>query len=304
MTIRNKKPIALGAGAALIFAFAAAGLSQPGRHSVKRLVAAITGATTPQTPAAAATATPDVEQRARTHHGWAATVLDSISRGSITFYDRTGVVTRQGTLLMYRKFPNMLRVELTSGQSAANITGFDGTNPWTAGQTTLTSAVARDIRQWLRCSPERLFLTRAAGAVYREPGRRVEDHRPPTPWQGAADLAQPREYDQAEMIDLVGPLTPTQGPVDRRRVTYLIDRQTSLVAAARWFEPANPSQAADAPGMGLVETRVDFGLWRDVAGVQWPYEITHWSGGQVDFRVQLTSVQLNQNPAANLFQKP
>jgi len=304
MHAKNRKTIVFAAGISIVFALAAAGLSQPGRRSVEKLVAAITGASAPQTPAATTTAAPDVEQRARSHHGWSTSVLDSVQRGSITYYDGSGAASRQGTLVMYRKFPGMVRVELTAGSSPTNITGFDGTNPWASGQTTLTAAAARDIRQWLRCGPERMFLTRAGGAVYREPGRRVEDHRPPTPWEGAVDLAQPKEFDQAELIDLIGSLTPTQGPVDRRRVTYLIDRQTSLVAAARWFEPANPSQSADTPAIGLVETRVDFGVWRDVAGVQWPFEITHWSGGKVDFRVQLTGVQMNQSPPASLFQHP
>jgi hypothetical protein len=304
MQAKNRKTIVFAAGIAIVFALAAAGLSQPGRHSVQRLVAAITGTSPLQAPAATTTTAPDVEQRARSHHGWSATVLDAVQRGSVTWYDQTGAMTRSGSFVMYRKFPSLVRVELTAGQSPVAISGFDGTTPWASGQTALTAAAARDIRQWLRCSPERMFLTRAAGAVYREPGRRVEDHRPPTPWQGAVDLAQPREYDQAEMIDLVGSLTPTQGPIDRRRVTYLIDRQTSLVAAARWFEPANPGQSADTLGVGLVETRVDFGAWRDVAGVQWPFEITHWSGGKVDFRVQLTGVQMNQSPADSLFQHP
>jgi hypothetical protein len=304
MWTRKRKTIALGAGAALVCLLAAAGLSQPGRHSVQRLLAVITGrhgAGLLLSPAAASSS--DVEQRARSHHGWSAAVLDAVQHGSITSYDRSGAITHQATLVVYRKYPDLLRVESTTGQTT-QVVGFDGTSPWTPGPTSLTAAAARDIRQWLRCSPERIFLTRSAGAAYREPGRRVEDHTPPTPWQAAVDLAQPREYDQAELADLIGPLTPVQGPVDRRSVTYLIDRQTSLIAAARWMDPANPSLSAATAGVSLVETRVEFGVWRDVAGVQWPYEITHWSGGKVDFRVQLTSVQMNQNPLDSLFQKP
>ena len=177
------------------------------------------------------------------------------------------------------------------------------------GATSLTAAAARATSaSGLRCSPERLFLTRSAGAAYRELGRRVEDHHPTTPWHPAVDLAQPRKYDQVELADLIGPVTPVQGAADRRSVTYLVDRETSLIAAARWLEPADATQSAAGPGVSLnaslVETRVDFGLWRDVAGVQWPYEITHWSGGKVDFRGQLTSVRMNQSPADSFFQKP
>ena len=293
---------ALAAGAAVVMSLAAACLSQPCRTSVQKLIAAVTGAAHGQAPTTPAPAT-DVEQRARAHHGWSTTVLDSVAHGSLTRYDRTGAITSQGTFVIYRKFPVLLRVEVTVG-TTTSISGFDSTNPRQSGQTALSSAAARDIRAWLRSGPEWMFLSRASGAAYREPGRRVEDHRPPTPWQPSIDLGQAREYDQAELIDLIGPLTPTQGPVDRRRVTYLVDRQTSLVAAARWLEPANPSQDPTTAGASQIETRVDFGVWRDLAGVQWPYQITHWSGGAVDYRVQLTSVQMNQNPAGSMFQKP
>jgi hypothetical protein len=302
MRLRNRKGL-VSFGAVLVFLLAAAGVSQPGRQSARRLLAALGGTPTTAVPSAssASASAPDVEQRARAHHGWGPTILDSVAKGSITWYDRSGATTRQGTLVVYRKFPDLLRVEVTANQTT-EVSGFDATNPWRSGQASLADAAARDIRQWLRCSPERLFLTKGLGAGYREPGRRVEDHIPPTPWQGPVDLAQAREYDQVELIDLIGPAAPLKGAVDRRRVTYLIDRQTSLVAAARWLEPADATQSAQNPNTRLVETRIDFSRWRDVAGVQWPYAITHWSGGRVDFRVALTGVQMNQNLAAPLFQ--
>jgi hypothetical protein len=256
--LKNKKKTAFAAGVSILLTLGAAGLSQPGQHSVHKLLAALSGTPTaretPASPPPAATTAPDVEQRARAHHGWGPTVLDSVAKGSITWYNRSGAITRQGTLVIYRKFPDLLRVEVTSNQTT-EVSGFDATNPWRSGQASLADAAARDIRQWLRCSPERLFLTRGLGAGYREPGRRVEDHIPPTPWQGAVDLAQAREYDQAELFDLIGPATLTTGAVDRRRVTYLVDRQTSLIAAARWLEPDDPKQSADSPGTRLVETR-------------------------------------------------
>ena len=302
MRLRNRKAL-VSFGAVLVFLLAAAGLSQPGRQSARRLLAAFggtPGTATPTAPSAPATP-PDVEQRARAHHGWGPTILDSVAKGSITWYDRSGATTRQGTLVIYRKFPNLLRVEVTSNQTT-DVTGFDGTTAWRAGQASLTDAAVRDIRQWLRSSPERLFVTRDAGAVYREPGRRVEDHRPAVPGQGAVEFDQTREYDQAELIDLIGPAAPTKGVIDRRRLTYLVDRQTSLIAAARWLEPADASQIADSPNTRSLETRVEFSLWRDVVGVQWPYGITHWSGGRVDFQVNLTQVLLNQHPLDKLFQ--
>jgi len=308
MRLRGRSSL-VSLGVVFLFLLAAAGLSQPGRQSARKLLAALGG--TPPTTAAPSTpsitaapgASFDVEQRARAHHGWGPTILDSVAKGSITWYDRSGATTRQGTLVIYRKFPDLLRVEVTSNQTT-DVSGFDGTNSWRSGQASLTDAAARDIRQWLRCSPERLFLTRGLGGAYREPGRRVEDHVPPTPWQGPVDLGQAREYDQAELIDLIGPSVSVKGPIDRRRVTYLVDRQTSLIAAARWLQPADATQSADSPNARLVETRVEFSLWRDVAGVQWPYGITHWSGGRVDFQVNLTQVLLNQHPLDKLFQAP
>jgi hypothetical protein len=306
MKYQDNKRKMLIASAVAIFLAGVVGLSQPGRRSAQKLLAAVTGSGPSRIDPASgrgtvAATSPDVAQRALTHHGWTAAILDSVAKGTITWYDRSGSTTRQSSLVVYRKFPDLLRVEVTSG-ATADISGFDGTIAWKSGQSSLDDATARDIRQWLRCSPERLFLTRGLGAGYREPGRRVEDHIPPTPWQGAVDLAQAREYDQAELIDLIGPATLTTGTVDRRRLTYLVDRQTSLIAAARWLEPADPKQSADSPGTRLVETQVDFSLWRDVGGVQWPYQIAHWSGGRVDFRVNLTQVLLNQHPLDKLFQ--
>ena len=306
MAIRNRKAVTFSAGVVVLFALAAVGLSQPGRQSVSRLLSVLTGAKTDYVTQSSTGAYPipanSVAQRAYTHHGWSPAVLDCIEKGSVTWYDQTGAVTRQGTLAVYRKFPNLLRVEITG--STPSVIGFDGNNPWQAGQSSLNATAVRDVEQWIRYSPERLFTAFGLGAAYRESGRYVEDHIPPTPWQGAVDLDQPREYDQAEMIDLIGPSTQVKGAPNQRRVTYLVDRQTSLIYSARWLEPADPSQSAMTRSTSLIATRVDFGLWRNVSGVQWPYQITHWSGGKVDFQVNLTSVQLNQNPAATLFQHP
>jgi hypothetical protein len=156
--LKNKKPIAFAAGVAILFALGAAGLSQPGQNSVHKLLAALSGAPTaretPASPPPAATP-PDVEQRARAHHGWGPNILDSVAKGSITWYDRSGAITRQGGLVIYRKFPDLLRVEVTANQTT-EVSGFDATNPWRSGQAILADAAARDIRQWLRCSPERL----------------------------------------------------------------------------------------------------------------------------------------------------
>ncbi|MGH9826408.1 MAG: hypothetical protein ACREDR_24535, partial [Blastocatellia bacterium] len=184
MAHRNRKAAALGAGAAVVFALAIAGLSEPGRRSMNSLVSAMTrrdsGVVAQSSAGVAPSPSPDVGQRAQSHHGWKASILDAVEHGTITQYDQTGAVTNQANLVVYRKFPNMLRVEVTGG-SAPSVVGFDGNSPWTSGQASLNAGLVRDIEQWLRCSPEWFFLTRTAGAAYREPGRRVEDHIPPTP---------------------------------------------------------------------------------------------------------------------------
>jgi hypothetical protein len=41
-----------------------------------------------------------------------------------------------------------------------------------------------------------------------------------------------------------------------------------------------------------------------VSGVLWPFEIIKWTGGRVEFRLQVTQLQVNQSLPATLFQAP
>jgi hypothetical protein len=229
-------------------------------------------------------------------------VLNSVARGVITTYDRNGEVTGHNGITIYRKYPDRLRVELGVG-TQVEAQGFDHQQAWKAGATSLTAQQARDIRAWLRASPERLFVTRG-GSSYREVGRRVEDYRPATPWQGPTRQG-PTVLEQVEVEDIIGPVAANRRQsADRRLVDYYIDKENAVVVAARWLEPEDPQQVADDPATSSLDVRLDFATWSQVEGVLWPMQVTHWLGGRVDFRIDLESVQLNQQMPDTLFQNP
>jgi hypothetical protein len=162
----------------------------------------------------------DLESRARARHGWNAGVLNSVMRGIVVFYQSDGTNTGQATMTVYRAYPSRLRAELTRGGNT-EIWGFDSLSAWRSGDSNLGEGRARDIRQWLRICPERLFTTRDGGAAYREAGSRIEDLKPARPWQSQTRINPPLELVQVEMEDTLG-LPPIAGrPGDRRRINLL-----------------------------------------------------------------------------------
>ena len=286
-----------------------AALSGEGRTAVRRVIAKLTGHPTTASSAAAgeavgaAQANPDIEQRARARHGWSDTILNSVVQGAITYYDRAGTVTDQADLTVYRAYPGRLRVEWNRG-GVVEAAGFNGVNAWRAGSTGVSPARARDIRAWLRAWPDRLFITRRAGAQYVEAGERSESSKPGRPWQGPTRIEPPVEYEEVELQDVVGPAAPPGQGGDRRSVFYYVNSDTATIEAARWLEPDNPLQALTDPDAPKLDVRVDFGDWRQVGTVLWPYEIVHWRGGKVDYRITVSQVQMNQPLADLIFQNP
>jgi len=294
------------AAAGLVCLLAVVALSNPGRVALRRLAAKVTGSPASKTAVEASEATaddgPDVEQRARARHGWGTPIINSVVQGTITYYDRNGGVSDQAGLTVYRALPNSLRVELNRNGTVETV-GFNGISAWQAGTTTLSAPRARDIRAWLRAWPDRLFTSRGGGAPYREPGTRLESSRPARPWQGATHLRQPIAYDQVEMQDVLVP--PVGGGAgDQRTVLYYVNQQTATVEAARWLEPDDPTRAVNDATAPKQDVRVDFGDFRQVGAVLWPYEIVHWQGGKVDYRITVTQVQLNQSLVGTIFQAP
>jgi hypothetical protein len=306
MKLNHKRRIVLVI--ALAGLMAAGALSKPGRIMLSRVSTALrTGevrALWSGGPAAVTLAsTGDVEQRARAKHGWGPAVLNSVARGVITYYDRAGVVTQRTGIAIYRKYPDRLRVELGQG-TPVEVLGFDHQEAWKAGAANLTVQQARDIRAWLRASPERLFVTRAGGASYREAGRRIEDYRPATPWQGATRQVS-TVVEQVEIEDFIGPAAANPRlSTDRRLVDYYVDKENAVVTTARWLEPEDPQQVAGDAATASLDVRLDFASWSQVEGVLWPMQVTHWLGGRVDFRIDFESVQLNQQMPDTLFQNP
>jgi len=298
MRINRKKLIITATVAVLLLAIAAA--SKPGRSTLNRLYSLLSGAAS----TAASPAGPDVEQRARSKHGWT-NVITSTLRGTITYFDPNGAIARRANVTIYQKHPDRLRVDIE--QDGLIISqGFSHGEVWQARAESLTEEAERDIRAWLRLFPERLFLVRGAGASYREVGRHLEDSRPGSPGRGPSDVRPARELDEVEIEDVIGP--PASNPTrlsDRRMITYLIDPETSIVHSVRWMEPDDPAEEViEGSAAATRQVRIEYGGWRRVEGVLWPMEVTHWLGGRVDFRVDVKDVLVNQQLADTVFRDP
>lgn len=243
----------------------------------------------------------DAEQRAKAKHGWTDSLKDSVIRGRFLDYDANGMLGRIGEMTMYRQYPDKLRIEIER-RGATEVKGVDGDEAWKEDPGGLSPEAARDIRALLRIWPERLFTSRSGGAKYRQAGRRTEDRQPGAPGQVSGELDEPIEYEVVEIVDRIGSgQKPNDGP-DERRILYYIGKKDSLVSTVRWIEPDDPRKGND-PQADATEIRVDFGRWQEAAGVMWPMEIVHRSGGRVDYRIEITEVRANQGIADSKFRK-
>lgn len=286
MKINTKRMMVVGVAAVLLTT--AVTMSKPGRSALGRVMALIAPAT--KTVSEATEPVPDstdIEQRSRQKHGWNAGVTSSMVRGEIIYFDSDEKPIEQWAVTIYRKYPEQARVEIDRGKGL-EVYGFDGSNAWKSGTARLTQEAARDIRAMIRIWPERLFMTRAAGAAYREAGQRVE------PGEGGTVIC-----DQVEMEDSIGPAAASVA--DRRQVSYYINRASSMIETARWLEPDDPSSRVDEANVALRDVRVDFAKWKSVSGLLWPMEITHREGGRIDFRIQLNEAVVNPQISDSLF---
>jgi hypothetical protein len=292
---RNQLLVTIGA----ICLLTVAGVSSSGRSAVRSFLSFVVPFTTPAPeaiPAAIATA-PDTEQRARARHGWNPGIVNSVVRGTITYFDSDGAdIAPRAGFALYQKYGEGLRVELDRG-AAVEVSGFDQVRAWKAvGK--VSDEEARAIRAWMRLWPERLFVTRASGAAYREAGRRIEDGP-----DGMA-VGQPQGgtalFDEVEIEDVIGP-SPSQGHGDRRSISYYVSQERSTVEAIRWLEPDDSRKSIDDEAVGLIDVRVDFADWREVSGVLWPFAVTRSYGGRPEFRIMLSEVKVNQPLGETIF---
>jgi hypothetical protein len=308
---RAKSPTFRGLGRisaiASVCILAAVAVSSPGRHGVARALSIITSrqpsGVTPDKPASGPPLT--VEKRAETAAGWAAGIRNSISKGTITYYDRTGAKTGEASIALYVSYPDDLRVEIDPGDGKPETAGFSQGMTWSSAKDSLTATESRDIRAWLRTRPERLFVKYAAGSKYREAGAVLEDHIPKTPWQAAQDPDQPAHLDQVELIDDLAPVGQAKngGAIsDLRRTYYYVNEADGTVRRVKWMEPDDPAQDTHDGGTPNAAIQVDFGDYRKVAGAEMPFDLVHWWGGKVDYRITLSYVRVNQAFAHSLFE--
>ena len=300
---QNKRKITIAG--CVICLLAVVSLSKPGRIALGEFLTLIRSkASTVFTGAGMQTGNPDKEQRARGQHGWGPNVNNSIVRGTIAFFD-DGVLTHQARVTIYRKYPNRVRVEVEE-DGIVDAWGFDHNEAWKLRSANLTEEKARDIRAWVRLSPERLFLMRGANNRYREAGRHLEDARPTVSGSGPLDMTGTGDVEEIEMEDIILP-PATRNPHragDRRLVYYQVDKDNNVIHSARWLEPDDPQADIDDPATPKMDVRVDFGNWRRVEGILWPMEITHRLGGKVDFRIFVSDVLVNQQMPDTVFQNP
>ncbi len=248
------------------------------------------------TPATTLQGQPDVEQTARTQHGWSSSIVDSVVRGKLVYYDNDGKETARIPVVIYRKYPDLMRMELTGGVN--EVDGVDALGAWVQNQSSISAEDARDIRAFLRAFPERLFVLRAAGAEYRERGRHIEDYQPATPLAPRTDFTSSITYDQVEVTDKI-----QVQPSEIRTVYYYVNQSNSRVSVLRYLEPDNPNANISDPETDLLESRFEFASWTTINSVLWPFEITHRYGGKVDFRIEVEEVQMNQNLSNSIFQR-
>jgi hypothetical protein len=249
----------------------------------------------------------DVEQQAEAAAGWSPNIHNSVTTGTLNRYDRSGAATQQAGIMFYNKYPDQLRVELNHGAGNIEMFGFDQNAAWSNAKSSLTTGDARDVRSWLRSRPERLFTKRGGGSPYREAGLVYEDYIPGMPWQGPQTLSPEVQAYQVEVIDNIDPAPALQGHspwTDKRRSYYYVNRTGSLIWSQRWMEPEDPTQDPDDKKTSKVAVQVDFRSYKAVSGVQWPFDIIHWYGGKVDYRITVTDVKVNQPLADTIFQKP
>jgi hypothetical protein len=86
------------------------------------------------------------------------------------------------------------------------------------------------------------------------------------------------------------------------RICYSLDPETFQIKMARWLEPEDLlNQEGEAP---LIAVQVDFTEWGESEGLYWPWTITHWWGGKVDYILRLSEVRINQSVEDSLFERP
>ncbi|HEY6329561.1 MAG TPA: hypothetical protein VI756_09490 [Blastocatellia bacterium] len=270
----------------------------------------------------------NVEQRAQSAAGWNLVVRDSVSKGTITYYDRSGAATGTAALTLYVSYPDRVRVEIDRGAGATETAGFDQQSAWSSTNPALSDIQSRDILDWLRTRPERFFYKYAMGSAYREVGSILDEHIPGRPWHAAEEPDNPARLDQVELIDdlfssapmaartagqvgasvSAGAGTPGSQPsagsaahTIQARTYYYIDRKDSTVRRAKWMEPQETTQDR-TNGIPTVAIQVDFGDYRKIGGLQVPFDVVHWWGGKVVYRLTFSSVRLSQSLPDSLFQ--
>lgn len=279
--------------AVVAFILAAAGMTNPGQSAIKVIFNKLTSSTS---------VLPEVEQRAQAKHGWDnKAIKNSVVQGTLIKYSIDGLDTQQVGITLYRSYPNRLRLEISEGDQKW-IAGFDGKEAWREGIDKLQEADARDIRSWMRMWPERLFMERGKEAKHREVGQFIDERAGRRPGNEPTNQEQEIVADRLEVEDTI---EHSHEADDRRQITYYLDSEKSLVYAARWLEPIDPSQSIEDMNATLIDMRVDFALWTQVGNaVIWPFEVTCWRGGKIDFRVEVSEVKFNEPIANTMFDDP
>lgn len=292
----SRKRVAI-VSAVVAFILAAACLTDTGQSAIRSLF---------NNQASSISVAPEVEQRAQAKHGWDnKSIKNSVVQGTLIQYSLDGLDTQQLGIKLYRSYPNRLRLEISEGGKTW-VAGFDGKEAWREGIDKLQDVDARDIRSWMRMWPERLFMERGKEATFREVGQFIDERAGRRPDRESTNQGQETVADRLEVEDTIE-LDPQDSHEagDRRRITYYLDSEKSLVYAARWLEPVDPTKSIEDVNAALIDVRVDFGRWTQIGnGTIWPFEVTCWRGGRIDFRVDVNDVKFNEPVGDTLFENP
>src|SRR5205814_1404998 len=106
--------------------------------------------------------------------------------------------------------------------------------------------------------------SRGRGNAYREVGTIVEDHKPELPGKTDPQLREAKVLQMVEVEDAIGGNGKSQR--DKQKITYLVDRDSSLIYSVRWLEPDDATDQGSGRPVKGQEVRVDFSDWRQVGG--------------------------------------
>jgi hypothetical protein len=225
--------------------------------------------------------------------------------GKISRYDREGQKKGEFNLRIFKKNPNLIKVEIAN-ESGAMVYGMDQATTWKLGFEKVTLDDLHEIHGWLRIWPDWFLAARTADKAYAMTGTQSISAIPVEPKTDPILLNPMAELTKLEIEDAIGPNSdnPGKDPFERRVVTYGIDKATNLIFMASWIEPYTANDDLNDPQSKRVLVQVYFLDYKQIQGIWWPSKLVHLVGYSVDSIIQLNDIALNPPIDDKLFKTP